>query len=285
MEDQTPAPAIRIWHQGFLELEASPGYREALQQHVGAVARPGTQVEVHGMPPGSFAGTTPAEVARHLVLSSAWTWDVVRSVVAGEQAGADAAVIGILQDLGLREAQTLVEIPVVGYGEVSMHLACQLGRRFAVLAFNPDLFPLLEDRIGEYGLAERVSGLHQIGLDYAAVAGGFGDPAPVVAAFRDAAQRAVRAGADVLIPGQMVLSEILWAMGVREVEGAPVIDGMGACIVQAEALVQLRRVSGLGRSRRGHGWSRPPAELARRVLGGLRPAGPDEVEAGATEPA
>lgn len=274
-EEATPGPGMRIWHQGFLDLEGAPGYREALQQHVDAVARPGTRVEVHGMPAGSFAGTSPAEVARHLVLSSAWTWDVVRSIVAGEQAGADAAVIGILQDLGLREAQTLVEIPVVGYGEASMHLACQMGRRFAVLAFNPDLFPLLEDRITEYGLAERVSGLHQIDLEYEAVSGGFGDPTPVVTAFRDAAQRAVQAGADVLIPGQMVLSEILWAMGVREVDGAPVIDGMGACIVQAEALVQLRRVSGLGRSRRGYAWSRPPAGLAKRVLEGMRPA-PDQ---------
>lgn len=259
---------MHIWHQGFVEIDgvgAAAGYREALEAHVAALARPGTTVSIHGMPPGSFAGTSPAEVARHAYLSGLYTNAVIDSLLAGQAAGADAAIVGILQDLGVDEARSLLDIPVAGYGEAAMHLACFLGRRFAILAFNSDLFDLLEARIDRAGLRSRAAPLTIIDTDYAAVSHGFRDPAPVLAAFTAAARRAIAAGADVLIPGQMILSEVLWREQVRQVDGVPVVDGMGACVKLAESLVDLRRVSGMTVARRGFWGATPPAAVVDRA--------------------
>jgi Asp/Glu/hydantoin racemase len=256
---------VRIWHQGFIESGGIAGYEDALERHVAAVARPGTDVVLHPMPPGSFDGSSPAEAARHAYTSFLHTNRVVDSIVEAEKAGFDAAFVAILQDIGLPEARTLVDIPVAGYGEAAMHLACMLGRRFAILAFNPDLFPLLEDNVARYGLRERLAAMTVIDTDYEAVARGFDDPAPLVRAFEDAAGRALASGADVLVPGQMVLAEILWQNGVHRVDDAPVIDGLGACIKTAESLVDLRTASGVVHSRRGYWGAKPPADVVERA--------------------
>lgn len=41
--------AIRIWHQSFTVLEKLPAYAGALAQHFKRVARPDTEVVMHGM--------------------------------------------------------------------------------------------------------------------------------------------------------------------------------------------------------------------------------------------
>ena len=93
------------------------------------------------------------------------------------------------------------------------------------------------------------------------VARGFEEPAPLIAAFEAAAHRALDAGADVLIPGQMVLAEILWQQGVRRIEGAPVVDALAAVLKSAELLAELRRDSGVWHTRRGFWGARPTDAL------------------------
>jgi len=252
---------LRIWYQGFLDLSTVPAYEPALRRHAEAVLRPGTEVAIHGMPPGSFDGTSPAEVARYAYSTELHTQRLVAHARTAEAQGYDAFAIGIVQNPGLRAIRTLVDIPVAGYGEAAMHLACQLGRRFSVLAFNPDLLDLLDEQIDGYGLRSRAAPTTLIETDYATVARGFDDSAPLVAAFEAAAARAIAAGADVLIPGQMVLAQILWQSGVRRVEGAPVIDAFAATLKTAELLAELRRDAGVWHSRRGFWGARPPDHL------------------------
>jgi len=253
-----PAP-LRIWYQGFLDLATVPPYRDSLERHAAAILRPGTEVAIHGMPPGSFTGTSPAEVARHPYTTSLYTEQLVTNVRRAEAEGYDAVAVGIVQNPGLREMRTLVDIPVVGYGESAMHLACLLGRRFSVLAFNPALLELLEEQIDLYGLRSRAAPTIRIETQYEIVARGFEEPEPLVAAFQEAARRALESGADVLIPGQMVLAEILWQQGVRRAEEAPVVDALAAALKSAELLAELRRDSGVWHSRRGF-WGARPAE-------------------------
>ncbi len=255
-----PRP-LRIWYQGFLDLETVPPYRDSLARHAAAILRPGTEVAIHGMPPGSFSGTSPAEVARHAYTAALHTEQLITNARRAEAEGYDAVAIGIVQNPGLREMRTLVDIPVVGYGESAMHLACLLGRRFSVLAFNPALLELLEEQIDLYGLRSRAAPTVLVETEYEAVARGFEEPEPLVAAFEAAARRALESGADVLIPGQMVLAEILWQQGMRRAEGAPVVDALAAALKSAELLAELRRDSGVWHSRRGFWGARPEASL------------------------
>ncbi len=260
-DESREQPPLRIWYQGFLDLSTVPAYEPLLRRHAEAILRPGTEVAIHGMPPGSFDGSSPAEVARHAYTSALHTQQLIDHARRAEAEGYDAVAVGIVQSLGVREMRTLIDIPVAGYGESAMHLACLLGRRFSVLAFNPDLLDLLEEQIDGYGLRSRAAPTTLIETEYEAVARGFDDPVPLVAAFEAAARRALDAGADVLIPGQMVLAEILWQQGVRRVEGAPVVDALAAALKSAELLAELRRDSGVWSSRRGFWGARPPDAL------------------------
>lgn len=252
---------LRIWYQGFLDLATVPAYEPALREHAAAVLRPGTEVAIHGMPPGSFDGTSPAEIARYAYTTDLHTQRLIDNARTAEAEGYDAFAIGIVQNPGLRTMRTLVDIPVAGYGEAAMHLACMLGRRFSVLAFNPDLLDLLDEQIDQYGLRSRAAPTTLIETDYGAVARGFDDPAPLIGAFEDAAGRALAAGADVRIPGQMVLAQILWQNGVRRVDGAPVVDALAAALKSAELLAEMRRDSGVWHSRRGFWGARPADSL------------------------
>jgi allantoin racemase len=252
----------RIWHQGFIEMQTVPAYGPALERHLAAICRPDTDVVVHGLRPGTYTpDSSPAEITRYAYVMHLHVNQILDNVRQAERDGFDAVAIAILQNPGLRVARTLVDVPVVGYGESAMHLACQLGERFAVLAFNPDLFPLVGRQIAEAGLERRAGPLVVIEVEYADVARAFDQPGPVIAAFERAARAAVAGGADVLIPGQTILAEILWQNGVFRVADAPVIDALGAVVKTAELMVDLQRSSGLSVSRHGYFWARPPTEL------------------------
>jgi hypothetical protein len=74
-------------------------------------------------------------------------------------------------------------------------------------------------------------------------------------------------GADVLIPGEAVLCVLLASQGVSRVDDVPVVDALAATVKMAEALVDLRRITGLEVSRKGPFNAAPPrgrvAELLR----------------------
>lgn len=262
---------MRIWHQGFIEMETVPAYREALARHLRLVSRPDTEVVIHGLHPGSYTPhSSPAEQARYAYLTALHTEQILDNVRRAEREGYDAVAIAILQNPGLRLARTLADVPVAGYGEAAMHLACMLGSRFGIVAFNDDLFPLLEAEAREAGLGARLGPIVSMACGYEEVAAGFERPGPVLEAFHAAARRALRDGADVLIPGQTIMAEVLFQSGVSRVDEAPVIDAVGAVVKVAELLAELRAQSGLYVSRRGYFHARPPeplVEAARRAYG------------------
>jgi allantoin racemase len=261
-----PRSKTRIWHQGFIEMQSVPAYGPALERHLAAICGPDTEVVIHGLRPGTYTPySSPAEITRYAYVMHLHVNQILDNVRQAEREGFDAVGIAILQNPGLREARTLVDIPVVGYGEAAMHLACQLGERFSVLAFNPDLFPLVERQIAEAGLERRAGPMGVIEVEYADVARAFEQPDPVMAAFEKAAREAIAGGADVLIPGQTILAEVLWQNGLFRVGEAPVIDALGAVVKTAELLVHLRRSSGLTVSRHGYYWAKPRPGLIDRA--------------------
>ncbi len=69
--------------------------------------------------------------------------------------------------------------------------------------------------------------------------------------FRDAARKLIAAGAEAIIPGEAPLNVLLAANGVTQVDGAPIIDSLGAWVRDAEKLVDQRRLGGKP-NRRGY---------------------------------
>jgi len=258
---------IRIWHQSFTVLENLPDYAGALRAHMAKVSRPGTEVVLHGMHPDTYATEYPGADIRFTYLYLLHAQQFAVNGLSAQRQGFDAYAISTLPDPLLRETRSLLEIPVVGYGEAAMHLACFLGQRFGILVFIDALVPLLEENARRYGLAGRMAGVRHAGFQFSDVAAAFANPGPVVERFQEAARRMIADGADVLIPGEAVLCVLLASQGVSRVDDVPVVDALAATVKMAEALVDLRRIAGLEVSRKGHFNAAPPrgrvAELLR----------------------
>lgn len=251
-----------------------PAYGEALERHLRVISGPNTTVDVHGVAPGTYTpGHTAADIARSPYLMSLHVHQILDAARDAVRDGYDAMAITILQDPGLREARSLVDIPIVGYGEVATHVACMLGRRFSVVLFNPELRDLIEEEVVRLGLAGRAAPHVLVEADYGDVVEAFARPGRLVDAFTAAARQALAGGADVLIPGQTLMAEVLWQNGVHRIDDAPVVDALGVTIKMAELLADLRRTSGVSASRRGYWGTRPAHELAERAHGMIRGGG------------
>ena len=251
--------AMRIWHQSFTVLADLPAYEAALAAHFRALARPDTAIVMHGMRRGTYATEYPGIDIRHHVLQHLHTSQFITAALAAEREGFDAYAIMSIPDIGMREARSVVDIPVVGYGESAMLTACTLGARFGVLTFIEDFPELIADNVARYGLRERCAGSRAAGFTFDDVLAAFNEPAPLLERFRQAARALIRDGADVIIPGEAPLNVLLAMNGLNRVDECPVVDSIGATIKMAETLVDLRRSTGLNRSRKGYFHSHPPA--------------------------
>ena len=233
---------MRIWHQGFVELDSLPAYVAALTSHVRAVAWPGVSVDLHGLAPGTYTPhRTAADIARDPSLVEIGLRQVVDNIRRAEREGYDAAAITIVQNIGLREARAAVDMPVASYGEAAMHVACMIGRRFSVVAFDRAIAEIVEREIAQLGLASRAAPVEVVDTDYDGVIDAFVRPDRLIDAFTKAARRAIDRGADAIIPGQTIMAEILWQQSVYRIGPAPIVDAVGVTIAMATLLATLRR--------------------------------------------
>jgi allantoin racemase len=255
---------MRIWEQGLVATYSLPGYKALIEAHYAAFKRPDTVIEIHGVKDeaSEVAAKVAGRAVNYAYLHRMHDNQILRNILRAEREGFDAVLIGVLQDPGLREARSIVDIPVLGYGEVSMLAACTLGDRFSFLCINPQMDPLVRQMIDERGMAARAAPTTYLDCGYddlnAAVQGRTGR---FMAAFEDAARRAVtQHGVGVLLPGQTIIAELLWKAGITRFDDAVVLDPRLPMLRMAEMAVEMRK-AGMGVSRRGFHWAKPPADL------------------------
>ena len=232
---------MRIWHQSFTVLEDLPAYADTLRKHMKKIARPDTEIVMHGQRRGTYPSEYPGDDLAYSYLywmhGQQWTTAAMRA----QQQGFDAYAMCTMPNPMIREIRTLVDIPVTGYGES------------AVMTFIEQLVPLYGERFRSYGLGERLAGVMWTGFGFRDVLAGYANPGPLIERFQEAARKTIKAtGADVLIGGSMPLSVLMASNGVSRVDDVPVVDGLAATIKMAEMMVDLRKNSGLSVSR--HGW-------------------------------
>ncbi len=249
---------IRIWHQSFTVLQDLGPYDAALKEHFKRVARPGTEVVMHGMRPGTYPSNYPGTDIRHAAVQHLHSLQFMEAGVAAEREGFHAYAISTLPDPALREIRSMLRIPVVGYGESAMLTSCLLGARFAVMVFISELTDLIADNVRRYGLSERFCGVSDVGFRFTDVLQGFSEPGPLIERFRAAARQRIAEGAEVIIPGEAPLCVLLAAQGIAEVDGVPVLDSLSCWVKHAEMLVDLQRQSGVQRCQRGY-YNEPPS--------------------------
>jgi allantoin racemase len=263
---------MRVWYQSLFDSGRMPSYFDRLTARAREVGRPGTEVNFFGLPAGTYGGRVPADVVVFPYLMSLHIQFILDNALRAEAQGYDVFVVGSVQDPGMDEARSLLDIPVVGYGEAAMHFACCLGSRFSVIAFQRGFDQIMDVRIKKLGLSERALPTTLMDVDFADVGKGLDDPRHLIDQFCSAAQRAIKNGTEAIIPGQLYLSEAISRAGITRIDDVPIVDGLAATLKMAEAMVDLKRL-GIGVTRRGYTHARPEkgmVEHARRVHG--RPA-------------
>ncbi len=257
---------IRIWHQSFTVLGNLPAYADALDAHFRKVARPDTDVVLHGMHDETYRTNYPGTDIRHVYFQYLHGQQFVLGGIAAEEQGFDAYAIMSLPEPALRETRSLIDIPVVGYGESSMLTATMLGECMGVLLFIEEMAPQIEENARRVGLGGRFGGARDVGFRFDDVLAGFSNPAPLLEKFFAAARAMIRDGVDVIIPGEAPLCVLLGRNGVNRVDEVPVLDALGATIKMAEAMVDLKRACGVSPARNGYFTAKPPRERVNELI-------------------
>ena len=193
------------------------------------VAAPGTEIiaATSSMGPASIEGYYDEAFALPGLL---------REIAAAERAGAEAAVIACFDDTGLDAARAMAQIPVIGICEAALSTAAFIAQRFTVVTTANIAVLALEDP--NSGARDKL---------------------------RNEIVRALSEdNAEAIVLGCAGMADL--ARTLSGEFGLPVIDGVGAAVKQAEALVAL----GLRTSKRGA----YAAPLAKPYAGALKEFAP-----------
>jgi allantoin racemase len=238
---------MRIWYQSSAPLGKDPlwkPYEESLARHVQGAVRSGTTIDIHGLDVAS----TAQERSHYVEYLNTAQW--ISNARISEKEGYDALAGGCMQDPGSLQIREVVDIPVVFAAETSFHLACLLAHKFSLLGYNAALLLRIEELIKQYGLWERYVPTTCFNISIEELREGLTDATPIVEALKEHADKAIDAGADILVPSCNCLNMVLVDSGTREIEGVPVLDNVGVVVKMAELLVDMKEI-GVVRSKKG----------------------------------
>jgi allantoin racemase len=244
---------MRLWVQVFSSRERNPNFHEALEQHLRTVVDPDTEIEVHGTKKGGLG-------EQFRVFQAIDMPDIIENVLkckhakdANGKPRYDAFVSLNSTDPALVEAREVLDIPVLGFLETTALLSCMMGKTFSLITPNPKFALSFEQKLKLYGLSERLTSIEAMNIpSLTDFRQGFIDPAAhqrIMTEFDQAARRAVAAGAEVLIPcGSHAVLQA--RRGLREIDGALIVDGLAMLIKMAETAVRLQKIMGTVVSRK-----------------------------------
>jgi allantoin racemase len=244
---------MRFWVQVFSSRERNPNFHEALEKHLRSVVEPGVEIELHGTHKGGLG-------EQFRIFQAIDTPDIIHNVLACKNAKDangnrryDAFVSLNSTDPALVEAREILDIPVTGFLETTAHLSCMMGKTFSLITPNPKFALSFEQKLKLYGLTERLASIEAMNIpNLADYRQGFIDPAAhqrVMTEFDAAARRAIAKGAEVLIPcGSHAVLQA--RRGLREIDGALIVDGLAMLMKMTEMAVKLQNIMGTVVSRK-----------------------------------
>jgi allantoin racemase len=178
--------------------------------------------------------------------------ELLKSVLSAEKEGFDGVSISCFLDPALNEARQLLNIPVTGLAESSLHLAGMMGAKFAVITSDVHLIPDMEKNLTRYGLEAKAIKQNPVRvltlpekemakIEEGILKGSSIDYTPLVDNFKEVASGCIEDGAEVLIMGCGLISPVLRQAGLTEVNGAAIIEPTIASIKFTELLVDLHK--------------------------------------------
>jgi allantoin racemase len=172
-------------------------------------------------------------------------------VIAAEQRGCDAVIIGCCYDPGVLVARELVDIPVVGPLEASLALGRYFGHDFAVVTDHHKAVPYLRDMVRLYGYEPNCRAVRCINWW---VTDMVNDPAAVAAdAVKTVNQAMAEDHTEVVILGCTIIAGCLEQRVLAgEYRDVPVINPNLAALKMAELLADLKKMNKYNISRAGY---------------------------------
>ena len=253
---------MRIWYQTMTDVAEYPAYRDALNDHAKLVLDGSTTIDVNGVAPGTYGGRPPIDVLKYPYGYHVLLPQVVENVRRAEAQGYDAVALGSYSEPFLREARSAVDIPVASMAESTLLVSCSVAARAALITVTDEIAWMAEHLVDKHHLRARVASVRRVDppVNESDLVAMFPDPPPFVADFTALARTAIADRADVIIPAEGVLNELLFAAGLREVDGVSVMDGVGVTLLYAELLAKLNARTGLHPGRRWE-YPKPPPEI------------------------
>lgn len=258
---------MRIWYQSMADISRYPGYASALADRATGLLRPDTTVEVHGVAAGTYGDLPPTAVSIHPLAYHVLLDQVVGLAIRAEREGFDVMALGSFSEPHLRVIRSAVDIPVVSLAESTLLTGCMLARRVGIVTVTPHIRWMIEHLVDGHALRERVAPIRVLEPAFSEddLAQAQEDPARLLAAFTAAARDVIdRDFADVVVPAEGILSQMLADLGVREIDGVSVMDCAAVTLTHAEMMGTLHRATGLGPGRRWE-YLYPDAALRARL--------------------
>jgi len=212
---------------------------DRMRAFLAKLASPGTEVQVLAMPGGPLDLEYYQQDHAAISLMMETLPAIVRST------NVDAVVVACFYDPGVRELREMLNIPVVGIGEASMHVASLLGHKFSIIVARKKCIPKMSDNALLYGFEGRIASWRSIEFTVQRL---HSDPNGACEAIAIEAAAAVHEDlAEVVILGCAVMEDMAQRLSMRI--RVPVVDPVGAGFKLAEMLGDLRARTGLSISK------------------------------------
>lgn len=256
---------MRIWYQSMAPLAGLSAYVDALQRHA-RQACPEIEVVFNGASEEPYRGHMPTDILKYPYVKHVLQAEAIEFCLRAERDGFDAVVLGSFSEPFLVEIRSLLDVPVVSMPESALLCACSLAEQFALVSLTPASARRVRSLVRRHGIESRVGTIDSLSkpVNESDLDAAFAAPDSIIADFTAVAEQAVGAGADLVIPAEGVLNEVLHRHGIHSVLGATVMDCVGVALLYAELQINLKRRLGIGVGRRWT-YAKPPAELLAQI--------------------
>jgi allantoin racemase len=167
--------------------------------------------------------------------------ETMKLTIDAEKQGFDAVVIHGICDFGIEAARGAVDIPVVGLGSATFHLACQLADRFGVVTKSEATIPEFSRRIQLMGCFDHITSMRALNipeLELKKQAKRLRDRFTEISRYQIEAENA-----QLIIAGYSAILSALEEGEREKIErelGVPVLDGVPIAMKTAEMLIELK---------------------------------------------
>lgn len=231
-------------------------YHAWLRETAGLVCEAGNVVDICSLQEGY---PFPAPSYPHLYNNL----QIVKSIRRAEEQGYDVVVLGCMLQGGLKEARSIVDIPVIGAFESAAWLATNLGRKFSVLVTDKVVEHVAEELVEEYGLETRVASIRC--LEGATFKMMINEPENYIQAVSAAVKKlSEEDGAEAVIPFCTITGALLASRKLLNSFEIPVAEPVCASLKMAEALGKLSKCFNLNVCRKSV-YMKPPKPFLDKI--------------------